>query len=270
MIAKIQYDIPESVYHSWPHLSNSRLTHMKTSPAHYYALNLHPERPQETPTAAMENGTVSHMMCLEPGRFLSRYQMTTLDRRGTKAWDEEAAGAAAIGKELMKEKDWTNYWNMMDALKANELVQKCLKGARTEASVTWEQNGRILEKVPSKARFDIWHDWGIIDVKTSADPENFEKSCVSYGYHRQAAWYQRAMEAFCGEKKPFSFLVFSTKYPYTVRVFSCSDEFIEAGNREIDDLLVQWEECTRDNSWPDRCGPFILNLPKWYGGNYVD
>lgn len=260
-------EISETEYHSWPQLSNSKLNDMQLSPRNFWMKHLNPDRLIEEPTASMAEGTICHMALLEPAKFAARYQMTTLDRKGTKAWEAESAEAALLGKELLKEKDWQRYSHMMSVLNDNDLVQNCVRKARAEVSVRWKEKGIIKSHVEFKARLDILQDWGIIDVKTSRDPENFEKSCVTYGYHRQAAMYRRAAHAATGKFLPFSFLVFSTSYPYTVRVFMASDDFLNAGRAELDQLILQYESCSDSGKWPDACGPFQLNLPKWYGGN---
>ena len=79
----------------------------------------------------------------------------------------------------------------------------------------------------------------LIDVKTTQDasPESFKRTAYRYGYHRQSAFYLNGFEA-----DEFWFAVVEKEAPYRTALYKASEEFIEAGRREISELLTKYSE----------------------------
>src|SRR5206468_350660 len=66
-------DIPNTTYHDGPGVSNSGLSVLARSAAHYHAAYLDPYREPRKSSPAMEFGTAIHAAILEPFRFVGEY-----------------------------------------------------------------------------------------------------------------------------------------------------------------------------------------------------
>ena len=67
------HDIPEDEYHELPYISNSDISLVLRSPAHYYANRVDPEREPEEPTPQMLDGRALHTAILEPELYKERF-----------------------------------------------------------------------------------------------------------------------------------------------------------------------------------------------------
>jgi hypothetical protein len=94
----------------------------------------------------------------------------------------------------------------------------------------------------------------IADIKTCelCDMQNVERSIVKYGYHRQAAFYLRGLEAL-GYKVPqlsFVFVFFETVAPFTVRRVVLSGEYLHQARKEVNQAIALWQMCLASNRFP--------------------
>ncbi len=101
-----------------------------------------------------------------------------------------------------------------------------------------------LDKLLADRRF-------IIDLKgmESADPEDFAKSAANFGYHRQAAMYQDAVEALGFPRPKFVFIVCEKVAPWRVETIELDEEFVELGRRQVRRALETYASCLARGEW---------------------
>lgn len=142
---------------------------------------------------------------------------------------------------------------------------------RVEQRIDFDING-----VPCKAKPDLYVPGSLIlDLKTCRDASSraFSRQAYALGYHIQAAFYRRAVEAATGERLPFVFGAVESK-PRSPGVYLCqmhraTDAFLADGDREVDQLLAEIAECRKNDRWPDFRDPqdddgmAILDVPAW-------
>jgi exodeoxyribonuclease VIII len=263
MKSEIILDMPSEVYHALPRLSNSKMSDFLRSPRYLQAVG---KRPRKS-TNPMSAGTMLHCALLEPAKFAARYLPVDLDRKGTKEW--KALEQANPGKELVKTHEYEEIIECTKYVRENDAVRKLFSQGvpQTEVTITWTAELGIA----AKARLDLISPGShLVDLKLTHEVDKFERTAFSYGYHRQAAWYLRAAIAadVADENTPFYFVCVESDFPYEMRIYQASDDFISAGNREIEGILADYAQCLQTNEWPDRVGPWQLDLPKWARGEY--
>jgi len=244
-------------------IGSSGLKLLRTSPRHFWADYIDPDRVRKDPTEAMEFGTLVHALVLEPETVKEVSQ--TLSNKVLKSFDVAEKVAQAVRAHPA----------------ASLIVRKI--GA-PEFTIYWEENVRIPDgrviTVKCKARLD----WAvtpqssfpaglILDLKTTKDAslDEFPKSAYNLGYHIQAAWYARAMQMVYGvEGTPFLFLAAEKSSPFGVMTYKAKEDFMRAGWDNCQKLLQTYAQCLTDGVWP--CYPETiqeLNLPRWAKENYV-
>lgn len=255
---EVIYDLPSEVYHAHRRLSASGMRNFLRSPRYYKAML---ERPRES-TPSMTTGTLLHTAILEPLKFAARYMPTDLERRGTKEW--KTVESLNPGKELVKAPEYAEICECRRVVIEDETVARLLNTGdpKAEVSIFWEAEFGVK----SKARLDLIAPHShLVDLKFTHECDKFMRTAYPSGYHVQAAWYLRAAIAagLAEENTPFYFVAVEPSYPFEMRVYHCSDEFIAAGNSVISEILPQYASCEQDNKWPGNVGPWKLDVPNY-------
>jgi len=167
---------------------------------------------------------------------------------------------------------------------AFNLLQK-KENSFSELEIFWEDKikrkgkiDRLIVDVENKIAYNI-------DVKTSSknvfklplkigETDNvlknyifrgFMASYISYGYYRQQAYYEEAIQYFVKEKYNIDnievqhiIIAIETITPNDCAVYKFDKKWIKTGKQEIDDLVDRWVWHTESNSW---------NLPVEYQEN---
>ena len=260
--------LPAHEYHAGPGVSNSMLSDMAKSPAHFYALHLAPGRPPRAQTAAMAAGTLAHMMLLEPNE-VPRHYIVRPDGLDGRTKDGKEWLAQAGGLTVLTAEQYNTAEAQRDAVLAVPELAALLRHGEAEVSAYWtdESTGTAC-----RCRPDFVHDLGdgsvmLLDAKTAKDasPEGFGRSIHAYGYHRQAAMYSQGYEQASGKKvAAFVFGVVTTAYPFLAGAYVLDDESLAQGYEEVAELLAKYTHCTRTGTWPGY-GPgyHLVGLPKW-------
>lgn len=248
-----------SAYHAAEGISNSGLSLIARSPAHYKF------SPPREATRSMEMGTAIHTAILEPDRFASDYVLlrSVTDRRSAAYKDAckiHAPERVLTGTEADKVS------GMAESILTNEHAQAMLKHqeARTELSVFSKdpETG-----VTVKCRFDLMTPGKALDLKKTQDarPEAFAKSVANYRYMVQAAFYSDVWEWETGEKlDAFGFLTVEEEMPHASAIYVLDDEAMEYGRKLYRRDLNRYAECLDSGIWPSiDMAPQILNLPQW-------
>jgi len=274
--------IPGHLYHSVDCVSNSRLKPLaEKSPQHCK----HVIDTGVTPTDAMAFGTGVHAWCLEPETlerdFAVAQQCAARKKDGARCdasgryFDD---GEWFCGRHKGHLSDETNpdvnvitqeRWDQMAAARAqvyaNHTARELLDdtGGHNELSILATHDVTGLN---CKLRADIWRpSFGCIgDIKTCQDasPRAFERTMVTYGYYRQAAFYQHFAQQAGLDAESFVFIAVESSAPYAVGVYELDATALAVGWAETERLLAQYAECLAADDWPGY-GSKMLELPKW-------
>lgn len=263
-------DVPAEEYFAWDAVSNSKLNLLKRSPRHY-------QHGFNEPTDAMLLGTLVHSGVLEPLSIAKRYvfmpEYAKHPENKTKSGDrsfasttdfvkkmEESFRQLNFDKEIVTEAQYNVMVGMASALTENETAKHLFRDGKSEVCVVWNDEETGLR---CKARAD-WLKPGImVDLKTTDDASKFERSIVTYGYHRQMAFYTRGLAANGIEAEPWIVCV-EKKAPFGCRCAPMDVEALRIGAAEIDELLSLLIECQTQNVWPGYQNPSAWSVPEWY------
>ena len=231
------------VYHSSAGISASGLKLIYKKSVYHYLK----QRPFES--AAMAFGSAVHAAILEPDTFFDLYHiMPKIDRRtkeGKAAYATEQKKAG--DKLLLTPEDYDKIEAILDNYRNNDLAQKYCKGV-IELSHYTKHNDLDVRVRPDC--INVVEDY-ISDVKTCQDnaPIAFRRDIYKYGYHLQAAFYMDMLGI-----NNFKFIAVETNYPFSIEVYTLSDEMLEAGRNAWKKAFSDYElymttGIVRDHIW---------------------
>ena len=230
-------------YRAYPAVSRSDLFKLKKSPLHYKYETEH----KEEPTPALNFGSAAHKYILERDSFGEEFAVAPkVDRRtfdGKATWAEFIE--CAEGKTVITREDFDKIKEMAKAIDAHPIASDLIKGQH-EVSLFWtdEQTGEECKVRPDCIHKDE-NGVVIVDYKTTASVEDgaFEKSCRKYGYKLQSGMYREGYFQNFLEDAGFAFIAQEKEAPYAVRVYVCTDEYMNEGFDEYRALLGLYHEC---------------------------
>jgi hypothetical protein len=252
--------MPEAEYRSTRAVSCSTLKRFAEAPAKAHVAR--------ADTDAMRAGRLIHAAVLEAWSFDARYQRTDLDRRGTKAWQEEEAAAASEGRQLVKAAEWDQAAAIRDAVMAHPTARELLApGLEPEASVFWRDEATGLL---CRARADGLRraDRVVVDVKTTLDasPDEFARGAGKWKHHWQEAFYRAGLASAPGGfvADRFVFIAVERDAPNLIGLYELSPSAVAQGEREVMAALREYAECERTGIWPGYAEQVVmLDLPAW-------
>lgn len=237
-------------------ISRSELFKISKSPLHFkYAI----EHPAETDSTALLFGRAVHKYILEPEDFDNDVAvMPNIDRR-TKAGKEEYAQFILNnpGKDIITLDEFTQIQEMAMEIRKNPVAAALLKGKHEQ--VFFWTDGVTGEKC--KCKIDCLTEYNgqkyIVDYKTtdSCEDGHFERSCRKYGYKFQAGMYTEGVFQNTLEDYGFVFVAQEKKAPYAVRVYFCSQEYINQGYDQFREYLGVYHGCKESGNWYGYEGP---------------
>jgi len=248
-------DMPIEEYHAHPHLSNSGISALLRSPAHYKALSW-------SESKALRIGSAVHALLLEPEKAAQLLPVapdvnkrTNAGKEVFAAWERSLRADAVIlqgdEREIAE--------NCAEAVRTNRLVQ--VLGLLDKAKAQHELSLFCEIKTDAgscfaRARYDILAT-GIhtgFDIKTTEDAGHkaFARSVEKFGYYRQAALYMRVARTLGIEIEDdgFVFIAVEKSAPFGVQVYTLDDQAIEQGDREVMRAAELWAKCNSANEWP--------------------
>lgn len=247
-------------YRALDAVGKSDLDLIARSPAHWK----HAVR-EETP--ALRIGSAVHCAVLEPARFAADYVTAPACDRRTKAGKEALAEfeAANAGKTVLSAEDAQLCTLLALSAQAHPRAASLLRYGQPEVSALWTD---AEFGVRCRARID-WltaHGW-VLDLKTTQDASRaaFARSCASYRYHVQAAWYLDGYLAASGELPlGFVFLAIEKAPPYAVALYELDAEAVEWGRRLARRDLARYAAARELDCWT-AYPPEVqsLSLPRW-------
>lgn len=254
-------------YRDYPAISRSDLWNFKKSPKHFkYAKENPPEK-----TKALTFGGAAHKYVLEKDDFENEYAVApNIDKRtkaGKEAWAEFQASVG--DKEIISADDFEVIKEMDKAIDENEVARKLLTG-ECEQSFFWTDADTGEE---CKVRPDCMTEWEgkkyIVDYKTtdSCEDGHFEHSCRKFGYKFQAGMYREGVTLNTFEEYGFAFVAQEKKPPYAVRVYICTDEFINQGLDQFRMFIGLYHDCKENDIWYGYEGKYD-NVTQLLGDDY--
>lgn len=263
-------------YYNVPAISASGINAFWRSPLHYWIespFNTDKKAREDTP--AMLFGRVCHALILEPLTFSRAFNVKPkdMDRRtklGKIQFNEYLDRIALqTAKATITYDQHIHALEMAAAISNNTACHALLKGGQAEHEIYWKH-----DDIECKAKLDYYRYGIVIDYKTvlSANPRDFKKSIVNFGYHRQAAWYMKAAEEQYGERpKGFVFIIQEKGLPEAIGIYALDADAIDIGAYECQIAFDGIKRRLDSNEWeayPQRIEE--ISLPAWYQTQSLD
>ncbi len=248
--------------------SNSSLSLFRKSRERYAAIRVFKTLQPDPPTSAMAFGTAFGYFLMETEKFANRYVVEQkFDRRTTKGKEASAAFAEAnAGRLPISTDDMILLVDMCAGVYRNPKARAALEApGRVECSVTWTDPDTGL---PLKCRPDKLLNNGLIwDLKTTVDssPEAFARTCVNFGYHRQAALYLDGVWQELQADGPFLFVAVSKEPPHETVCLTLDAEALALGRKQNTAALRELAECKATGNWAGKWNGKIVetSLPRY-------
>lgn len=262
------FDIENAEYHAchWALSSSGARAIVDSCPAKFKAQLDTPREPKKV-SNALDLGSASHAMLLEPEKWDSKFTVLPEDHSNrTNVGKALVEDIRANGRTPVEFDDFQTIKAMHAAMMAHPFAAKLFMNGQAEKSLFWkdEQTGVWCRNRPD------WLVTGgniIPDYKTtiSSDPRELNKALWNYGYYQQAAWYQDGVRALGLVERPTFVLVFQEKEaPYLVTVAKVSPSSLEWGrirNRRAIEIFAQ---CRETGVWPGYASDVVtLDIPAW-------
>lgn len=259
--------MPAERYHAIAAMSAGGLKRMQQSPAHFFGIQMDPNRPPPgEPSPAMVNGTLVHCALFEPDTLDARYVVKpegmSFSTKDGKAWRAEQTRIIVDVEQMAAARAQSARLRALPELGA------LLADGIGESSAFWidEKTGELC-----KCRPDWTSPAGdgvvIVDGKTCQDasPEGFGRAIWNYRYHLQAAWYADGYERATGTKvHGFVFAAVESSWPHQAAAYMLDDLVLDAARRENRRLLDIYAECKRTGVWPGYAPSIsLITLPAW-------
>ncbi len=258
--------ITNEEYHADKALGKSDLDLVNRSVYHYLKKSLRDETP------AMRFGSAFHTAVLEPERYARAYAVAPPVDRRTKAGKEEweAFLREHPGATVLTADDAQQIDAMRLAVMAHPIAKQLVVAGQAELSAFWTDPPTSL-KCKCRPDYLLLDLRTAIDLKTTEDasPWSFARSCATYRYNAQQAWYLDGLRT-CGiDVDSFVFVAIEKKPPHAVACYTLDKPSVEAGRawcrRGLDTLAAYHEQLDAGRDpWPGYTACITeLTLPAW-------
>ena len=268
-IVSIVQGMPDHVYHARTELSSTeaRLLLEDGGPARYRWAKDNP--PLIPPSQKFDVGSAVHAKVLGTGADVVIVDAPDWRTTAARTARDEARTAGKVPL-LALEHDEINA--MAEAVLANPTARALFtQPGHSEVSVfaTDPSTG-----VTVRGRFDYLPDLTLdrpvaVDLKTTAgkaSPDEFGRSCASYGYDTQQEWYLHALHhaGEPGNTPGFVFVAVEKTAPYLVGVFQIPEQLRDRGRRRGARARELFAECAATDRWPGVTGDVrFVDVPNW-------
>ena len=216
------------------------------------------------PRAAFDMGHVAHTLILGEGSQIAVIEAPDWRSKAAQAERDEVRAAGAVP---ILAADYDAAMRMRDGVMGHLLAAQLFAEGRPELSGWWndEQTGVTLRFRPDWLT-EVDGRTVCVDLKTtvSADPDEFIRSIVKFGYHFQASWYVDGLIAHGYDDPRFVIVAVEKSAPHLVSVIELDDTAIAQGRRLNREAIDLYHDCTTTDTWPaygDEC--HLLSLPEW-------
>ena len=268
----IHEDVDFSDYLNWECANNSSLSSLERSPAHYQAYKT---SDSHTSTTALRFGTFCHTGKLEPIHIAERYVVMpafeddlrdefTNPKASNKYKDKvRQFEEVNAGKEIVTQDWFDKLLGINKSLTDNPRAVEYFNGpGQTEVSIVWDDPATGIR---CKGRIDKLNDHSrlLVDLKTTQNGGDFEKSIANFHYDRQAAFYLDGFEVLTGKQYRFAIVAVEKEPPFAVRAAPLSEACVANGRRQYRRCLDLLAECRTKESWAGYDDPDEWDLPLW-------
>jgi len=213
-------------------------------------------------TEALRFGKLFHDLLDDSVVFDERYVVGPCNDRRKAGWKAAAGEAREAGLQIVKPQDHDLARRLVDSIDANPYARVVVAGAEHEVGFRMDSPYGAYRV---QCRADLLHCWElIVDVKTVADVDSFERSIVDHGYHRQAAFYSWLIGLACGKSLPFCFVAVEKSAAGRCRVIDLDEEWLEIGWRQVEQTLRDIGRSIAKDDWDDPKQRVQLPVPDWY------
>ena len=251
-------NIPFKDYKAIDAINNSRLTRLNKCPAAALVAQ------EETPSLLL--GRAVHTLVLEGDEvFQKEFAIAPECNKRTNEGKAIWAGFQAdnLDKQILSMDDGGQVEAIRNAVFAHPFAKKILSEGTAEQTIIWDDEESGLK---CKGRID-WIPTGsngvLVDLKTTRDAslEKFTRSCIDYGYAKQAGMYIDGIMKATGEVfDSFIFIAVETEPPYHAEVHVMDMRFIEWGYLEYRRLLYLEAKCRKEGYYPHFTEASALDL----------
>jgi hypothetical protein len=237
-------------------ISRSELfTILSTTPMHFLYEQTHPK--EDTPALAF--GRATHKAILEPETFSDEFvvapKVVRRTKDGKETWNKFVEDNA--GKEVITEEDFETLQDMKAVIEHDVHASAFLNGIH-EQSFFWTDSATGEKcKVRPDCITEVDGKKYLVDYKTtdSCADGAFERSVRKYGYKFQSGMYREGYFQNTFEDVGFVFVAQEKTAPYAVRVYICSDEFLNEGYTQFREAIGIYHECKTTNHYWGYEGP---------------
>lgn len=250
-----------------PSLSQS-IAHVLVTESPRHAWLRHPKlgNVRNTPTAALDEGSILHKLLLGKGAAV---QVIEADNFKTKAAQSIRDAAIAEGKIPILASKFNDLSTAAERLRNSCASFGFPLTGQSEVAIEWTEGDD--DPVLCRGRLDhVFLDRGVIyDVKKTrnANPSYLRRKFVELGYDIQYAAYTRALSKLVPEfegRVDFVFLFLEIEPPYSVVPARPDGALREIGAMRWGRAVETWRKCLRSNTWPGYCNSAItLDAPSW-------
>lgn len=211
--------------------SSSNLKLLLDSPKSYhYAMKYG----NESSSQALRDGHLFHTMMLEPEK-LEDIVFVDVQSKNSKLYKD----AVAEYPDVFTAKERDDAERLVDAISKNSRAMELMRDSRTEIPAVDNLFG-----YPFRAKADILkNSGGIVDLKTTIDVRNFDRSAYKFRYFLQVYIY---CQLFKCSYKDFKFLCIDKKN-LDIAVWDVSREFYEVGEEQVQRAIEIYEEYIRED-----------------------
>lgn len=237
-------EMPNEDYHRYDGISNSGLSLVARSPAHYAY------RSKFEQTRHMEIGTAFHTALLEPQRYASEYVTThgVNDRRKS----EYKEAAKHYGADCtLTDKEGAGIDVMIESVRANQYATEVLNQdgwAELSAFIEDPETGVLM-----RCRFDwLTTDGRAVDVKKTQDCRQrpFQRAIHTYRYHCQQAMYSHIYRLITGEDiGAYHILAIEEQPPCANVLYTLDDLAVSHGHKEYRETLESYAKAVDSGVW---------------------
>jgi exodeoxyribonuclease VIII len=251
--------MPIEAYHGhYTSISNSGLSLVARSPAHYY------HAPAPSSSRAQEIGTAFHTALLEPERYALEYMVVDqCDDRRVSAYKE--AAKVYGGDKTLTESEGASVFVMQESIRANPAANEelCRPGhAELSAFVLDPETGVLM-----RARFDwLTSDGVCVDLKKTQDcrEQAFSRSLHNYRYHVQAAMYSHIYELLFGKPlASFKILAVEEQPPCANVLYDIDPLAMQHGHTLYRQALEAYAKAHESGDWGSYSGTGVITLPEF-------
>lgn len=248
------HDLGADAYHAdpadQPSLSSTIARKLlDTSPLHAWTDHpkLNPNYQPRESNRAFDIGGACHSMLLE-----GHDAVTVVDHDSWRTNDAKAQreDAYAFGKIPLLAHEAETVLAMCKTVQAQIRKRGLLTDGKPEQTLIWHDG-----QTSCRARVDwLTNDHTLVqDIKTTsrtANPDKFSRTLYDLGYHVQAEFYCRGVEALTGRRPEFELIVCETAAPFAVTVHSLSPAGWSLAAAQVDYAIELWGRCLARNEWP--------------------